>query len=918
MSNTNQDITQETVEEKKPTPKKKKESVILATMGKMAKSVKKKEDKSKKSIKEEKIDDTPAVEEATPTVEENKDIKEENIDKAEVTKPEKTEKKKAEKKKPEPKTEKKKDDKKKTELKSEKKSKAKKKEPEAESQETGEISNEVITTEAELPSPEMEQTASDVIIEEKPVNEAEKAKVDKKGEAKPEKKKVEKKKTEPKGEKKDDKKKPEPKAEKKKPEPKPLKKSKAKKDEAKDEPTEIITEEKTTEPKLPSPVEETTGEVIIEIEKTLEESEIKVETAKVDKKSDSKPEKKKVEKKKPEPKSEKKKDDKKKPEPKAEKKKNEPKTDEKDKKEVTKKVDSKNEKQEAKKEENKPSEKKKPEKWSIKNLGGALFAKMLRGGASKLHANAEEVNKLNVFPVPDGDTGDNMSMTIESGVASLDNIDTDDLAEVLKVASRGMLLGARGNSGVILSQFFAGMAKGLENVETADAKKLAHALEIGVQQAYTSVMTPTEGTILTVAREAVEYAVSRVTKKSTVQSLFSDLVNEMNASLERTPEILPILGEAGVVDSGGAGLLYIIDGLNRVLNGEDVDEGEISHLPKPKTDSNEIAEFGPDSIMEFGYCTELLVQLMNKKIAKNPFDLDSLKIYLASLGDSIVAFQTESIVKIHVHTLRPDRVLGYMRKYGEFISVKIENMSLQHTELQADEEKKEEEAPTTPPKKYGIVAVSNGAGISELFREIGTDEIVEGGQTNNPSTNDFIAAFDKINAENIFVFPNNGNIIMAAGQAAEIYEKAKVYVVPTKSIGAGYVAMSTMSFDMSEPDDLMNEAKDAIDRITAAYISPAVRDADMNGVHVTEGDTMGIINKEIIISGPDKMASTFGLIDTMLADGSKFMLTTFYGKDATDEERKQLEEYMSTNHPTVEAYFIDGGQEIYPFLFVVE
>ena len=825
MSNTNQDITQETVEEKKPTPKKKKESVILATMEKMARSVKKKEDKSKKSVKEEKIDDTPAVEESTPTVEETKNIKEENIDKAEITKPEKPEKKKAEKKKPEPKAEKKKDDKKKAE----------------------------------------------------------------------------------------------PKSEKKKPEAKPLKKSKTSKDEAKDEPTEIITEETTTEPELSSPVvEETVCEAIIEVEKASEEPETKIDTAKVDKKSDSKAEKKKVEKKKPEPKGEKKKEDKKKPEPKAEKKKNEPKTDEKDKKEVPKKVDSKSEKQEAKKEENKPSEKKKPEKWSIKNLGGALFAKMLRGGASKLHANAEEVNKLNVFPVPDGDTGDNMSMTIESGVASLDNIDTDDLAEVLKVASKGMLLGARGNSGVILSQFFAGMAKGLENVETADAKKLAHALEIGVQQAYTSVMTPTEGTILTVAREAVEYAVSRVTKKSTVQSLFSDLVNEMNASLERTPEILPILGEAGVVDSGGAGLLYIIDGLNRVLNGEDVDEGEISHLPKPKTDSNEIAEFGPDSIMEFGYCTELLVQLMNKKIAKTPFDLDSLKIYLASLGDSIVAFQTESIVKIHVHTLRPDRVLGYMRKYGEFISVKIENMSLQHTELQSEEEKKAEEAPTTPHKKYGIVAVSNGAGISELFREIGTDEIVEGGQTNNPSTNDFIAAFDKINAENIFVFPNNGNIIMAAGQAAEIYEKAKVYVVPTKSIGAGYVAMSTMSFDMSEPDDLMSEAKDAIERITAAYISPAVRDADMNGVHVTEGDTMGIINKEIIISGPDKMASTYGLIDTMLADGSKFMMTTFYGKDATDEERNQLEEYMSTNHPTVEAYFIDGGQEIYPFLFVVE
>ena len=583
-----------------------------------------------------------------------------------------------------------------------------------------------------------------------------------------------------------------------------------------------------------------------------------------------------------------------------------------------KKVDNKSKKSSDTKkgEKNDGKSGKKSEKWSIKQLGGYLFAKMLRGGASELHANAEEVNKLNVFPVPDGDTGDNMSMTIESGVASLDNIDTDDLAEVLKVASRGMLLGARGNSGVILSQFFAGMAKGLENVETADAKKLAHALEIGVKQAYTSVMTPTEGTILTVAREAVEYAVRRVNSKSTVQSLFSDLVKEMNASLERTPEILPILGEAGVVDSGGAGLLYIIDGLNRVLNGEDVEDKEISDLPKPKAGPVDSSSFGPDSQMNFGYCTELLVQLMNRKMVDNPFDLDALKLYLANYGDSIVAFQTESIVKIHVHTLRPDKILRYMLKFGDFISVKVENMSLQHTELKADEETtKPEEA---PKKKYGIVAVSNGSGISDLFRELGTDQIVEGGQTNNPSTNDFIAAFDKINAESIFVFPNNGNIIMAAGQAAEIYEKAKVYVVPTKSIGAGYVAMSTMSFDISEPDELLAEAEDAIGRITSAYISPAVRDADMNGVHVTEGDTMGIIAKEIVISGPDKMVSTYGLIDIMFADENKFMITAFYGKDATSEEREQLESYMQKTYPHVEAYFVDGGQEIYPFLFVVE
>lgn len=584
------------------------------------------------------------------------------------------------------------------------------------------------------------------------------------------------------------------------------------------------------------------------------------------------------------------------------------------KKQAPKKSSESKKKAEAKKPDAKTQKsEKKPSK--LKHLGGLLFAKMLRGGASELHANAEEVNKLNVFPVPDGDTGDNMTMTIESGVASLDSVETDDLAEVLKVASRGMLLGARGNSGVILSQFFAGMAKGLEDVETADSAKLGHALELGVQQAYTSVMTPTEGTILTVAREAVEYAVSRLNSKSTVQSLFSDLVKEMNASLERTPEILPVLSEAGVVDSGGAGLLYIIDGLNRVLNGEEIEDSEML-IAMPKASATAAGgAFGPDSEMTYGYCTELLVQLMNKKTDIASFDIDALKVFLATVGDSIVAFQTDSIVKIHVHTMTPEKVLKYMRKFGEFITVKIENMSIQHTELRSPEDEKE---PSAPRKRYGVVAVSNGTGISELFCQLGTDEIVEGGQTNNPSTHDFLDAFAKINAESIFVFPNNGNVIMAAGQAAEIYEHAKVYVIPTKSIGAGYVALSSMNFDSSDPDTLLKEADEAIERIVTAAISPAIRDADMNGVHVNEGDTLGMINKEIVISKPTQKEAAHGVVDMLLANDDRFMLTVFCGKDAGLDECTELQSYVAKKFPNMEAYFIDGGQEVYPFLFVAE
>ncbi len=565
----------------------------------------------------------------------------------------------------------------------------------------------------------------------------------------------------------------------------------------------------------------------------------------------------------------------------------------------------------------KKSGEKKSGGFNIKQLGGALFAKMMRGGASELRANAEEVNKLNVFPVPDGDTGDNMRMTIESGIAALENSNSDDIAEVMRVISKGMLLGARGNSGVILSQFFAGVAKGFNNVKKADAVTIGKALESGVTQAYTSVMTPTEGTILTVAREAVEYAVSRITPKSTIRSLFADLVKEMHASLERTPDRLAQLKEAGVVDSGGAGLFYIMDGINRVLNGEEIDESSAPTDTASKLSPAMTSSFGPDSEMTYGYCTELLVQLMNRKCDPETFDIEPLKIYLSAIGDSVVCFKTESIVKLHVHTLTPEKVLEYCREFGEFLTIKIENMSVQHTSSSEAEPRKKEEA-AAPKKKYAVVAVSNGPGIEELFVELGTDQIVHGGQTNNPSTNDFIEAFEKISAEHIFVFPNNGNIVMAANQAAEIYENAKVHVIPAKNIGAGYVALSSMNFDSSEPDELIAEAEEAISRITAAYISPAVRDADMNGVHVTEGDTIGIVGKEIVVSKASRMAATRELISYLLNGKERYMLTVFVGVDPTPEERAMLENHITETYPDIEFYFIDGGQEIYPYMFVAE
>ena len=559
-------------------------------------------------------------------------------------------------------------------------------------------------------------------------------------------------------------------------------------------------------------------------------------------------------------------------------------------------------------------------------LDGHMLAKMALGGAAQLRSNAEEVNNLNVFPVPDGDTGDNMRMTIESGIAAIENMDSDDLAEVMKALSHGMLLGARGNSGVILSQFFAGIAKGLDNDEKADAATFGHALELGVKQAYSSVMTPTEGTILTVAREAVEYAVSRITPKSTIRSLFADLVKEMHASLERTPEMLAALKEAGVVDSGGAGLLYIMDGFNRVLNGEDIGGESLAEkvAKAPQTGTN-IFDFGPDSVMEYGYCTECLLRLQHAKTDVDAFDVEELKAFLASLGDSIVAFKNDSIVKLHVHTFTPEKVLEYCRQYGEFLTIKIENMSVQHSESsekEANEEKKTEEAPAPvtnePKKRYGMVAVSNGAGVSELFGELGVDAIVEGGQTQNPSTNDFLDSFAKVNAEHIFVFPNNGNIFMAASQAAELWENAEIHVIPSKNIGMGYVAMSSANLDNDDVDAIVVEMNEAMKRVTTGYVSPSIRDADLNGIHIDEGDTIGIIDKEIVLSKKERKDATHGLACMLLDMPEKFMLTVFVGADATEEERAELEAFVSEKYPDDEIYFINGGQDIYPFIFVAE
>lgn len=552
-----------------------------------------------------------------------------------------------------------------------------------------------------------------------------------------------------------------------------------------------------------------------------------------------------------------------------------------------------------------------------KFLDGAMFADMVRGGAAQLRSNATVVNNLNVFPVPDGDTGDNMSMTIEGGVAALDGMKTDDLAEVTRTLSEGMLLGARGNSGVILSQFFAGLTKGFEAHQKANAQVVGAAMQEGVRQAYASVITPTEGTILTVAREAVEYAVARLDESSTLVTLFSDLIKEMYASLQRTPDLLDALKEAGVIDSGGAGLFYIMQGFYKILIGEEIDD---SVLPTPqKTSAVDLSSFGPDSEMTYGYCTELLLQLQNKKTDIEAFDESVIVQYLQSIGDSIVAFKTGSIVKLHVHTMTPEKVLEFCRQFGEFLTVKIENMSVQHssTVTEDENEKKSDSTAKRPPRDHGTVAVASGNGIEELFRKLGVDEVVQGGQTNNPSAQDFLTAFENVNARNIYVFPNNGNIIMAAKQAGQIYSEGTVHVIESKDLGQGYAAISSLNFETDDPASITEMLTEAMSAVTTGYISTSIRNAELGGVHIECGDYIGFVGKEMKVSCKNKVTAALELLEKM-GIAERYLVTTFVGNDATPEEIEELSVKIAETYPEVEFYAVDGGQEVYPFIFVVE
>ena len=532
---------------------------------------------------------------------------------------------------------------------------------------------------------------------------------------------------------------------------------------------------------------------------------------------------------------------------------------------------------------------------SMDRIDANLYLNLIRGGAASLAAHRQTVNDLNVFPIPDGDTGDNMFMTIQAGCQAAGS----SLPEMAKAVSTGMLMGARGNSGVILSRIYAGIAKGLEGVGEADVDTLSRAMLAGVEESYQAVSEPVEGTILTVFREGAQAAAG----SKDLKEYFDQLVASMNLSLQHTPELLDVLKKAGVVDSGGAGLLYIAEGMRAALNGE---TAEVEDTTAPTAKQVDLDAFTEDSVLEFGYCTEFILRLQRSKVDLDTFDETVLSDWLSKNGESLVFFRDGSIVKVHVHTRTPGDILNHCQQYGEFLTLKVENMTLQHHENHMDERFKQGR------KTFGVVTVASGAGLEETFRELGADVVIEGGQTMNPPVDRFIQAFDKVDADTIFVLPNNSNILLTARQAAELYDKADIRVIPCKTLGEGYYALANMDAETDNADALETALTEAAGEVVTGLVSRAIRDSG----NVREGDYVGISGKEILASGATPESALMALADALGA-GSSDVLLVFAGVDTAQTDAECVRGKLESMYPRSEVILQSGGQPVYEYILVL-
>ena len=535
---------------------------------------------------------------------------------------------------------------------------------------------------------------------------------------------------------------------------------------------------------------------------------------------------------------------------------------------------------------------------------------MLMSGLRNLKLHEEEVNSLNVFPIPDGDTGKNMRMTLEGGINNISD-SSEDISLMSKELGRGMLMSARGNSGVILSQFFAGMENGFkgETLPTLDNIKLA--FSEGVKKAYNAVINPVEGTILTVIREASEK--TNTLKLNSIEEFFNEWLNSAKVSLANTTNLLKELKEANVIDSGGQGIVYIVEGMYEALLGKEIKDESLTY------NENEINPnlFTSSMTINFGYCTEVLVRLQDSKCDIENFSADTFIEYLKTIGDSIVCFKDGSIIKVHVHTLTPYKVLEFAQKYGEFLKIKIENMDLQNeAKKELDLNNIKEIKRNKKRVKYASVAVASGSGVKDAFESFGVDYVIDGGQTENPSSEDFVEAFKSVNADNIFVFPNNSNIILAANNAKDLYKDSNIIIIPTKNIGQGYASLSMIDYSTDDLKEIEENFIECINEVDTILISRAIRDAFLNNVSIKAGDFIAISKGDVVSSTPDVMNTIESAMNS--TDVSRRLMTNIIvGKSGISDKAEEIKE-MLTKKYMLETDFSYGGQDVYDYILVIE
>lgn len=539
----------------------------------------------------------------------------------------------------------------------------------------------------------------------------------------------------------------------------------------------------------------------------------------------------------------------------------------------------------------------------IQYIEGKMLRDMFVSGANNLQNHKDLVDKLNVFPVPDGDTGTNMSLTISYAIKELAKVENDNITEIGKSLSKGSLMGARGNSGVILSQIIRGFSKSIEGKEQISTEDLAKAFKNGSDTAYKAVIKPIEGTILTVVRESGEYAIKASKKEKDLLKFLEMVIAEANNSLERTPELLKSLKEAGVVDSGGKGLVLIYEGMYEALKGnpikaKDLNDSNVSEIKQAGTSIN-------TEDIKFCYCTEFILE-------SNSISDTEIRDIMLKYGDSLAVVGDEGIIKVHVHTNDPGLVLQDALKYGQLVTIKIENMKLQHENTLVDNIN---EIAQPEEKEYGFIATSMGEGLAKIFKDFGVDYIIEGGQTMNPSTEDFMKAIDSINAKNIFIFPNNSNIIMAANQAKELSEK-NIIVIPTKNTPQGFTALVNFNADASVEEN-EQALMESLTMVKSGQVTFAVRDTVMNDVEVKEGNIIGIAEGKLMDAGESVDEITTSLVEK-LVDEDSAIVTLFYGEDVTEDDANNLRDELEEKFEDLDIELYYGGQPLYYYLISVE